>query len=96
MNAALHWALLDNEGNLVALARSEHFVQLPDVCNVVRNALGLKSTAFLTDHRNYGMSEWNTWLAFGIPAIDISMSLKKDQTMPGDVFWTWDEIDPEA
>ncbi len=94
-NAALHWALVDNEGTLVALVRSEHFVQLPDICNVVRNAQDLKSTAFLTDHNSFSMPEWNTWFAFGIPAIEIYLALAEDQAMPGDVFWTWEEIDPE-
>ena len=94
MNAALHWALVDQDGNLVALVRSECFVPIPDVCNVVRNEHDLKPTAFLTDHSDFNMTEWNTWLAFGIPAIEIYLSLEGDQTMPGEVFWTWEEIEP--
>lgn len=96
MNAALHWALVDQDENLVALARSEYFVPIPDVYSVVRNEHGLKPTEFLTDHRTFNMSEWNTWLAFGIPAIEIYLALGEDQTMPADVFWTWKDIDPEA
>jgi len=94
MNAALHWALIDNEQTLVALVRSEHFVPLPDVCCVTRQALGLFSLLFLTDKREFSIPEWYTWLAFDLcPAIQIIMTNEKP-TMPSDIKWGWTKIDP--
>ncbi len=95
MNAALHWALVDNEGNLVALVRSEHFVPLPDTCGITRQALNLKPFCFLTDKREFNMAEWYTWLAFGIPAIQIVLE-SANPTAPLEVVWGWQGIDPEA
>ena len=98
MNAALHWALVDNEGTLVALVRSEHFVPTPDICWITRKALNLSPISFLTDKREFSIPEWYTWLAFDIPAIQIIMSGLEDgkPNVPSDIKWTWTEIDPEA
>lgn len=95
MNAGLHWAMLDREGTLVALVRSEHFVPLPDICSVTRKAMNLSPTAFLTDKTDFGMTEWYTWLAFGIPAIQIIME-DENPKVPSDITWGRTEIDPEA
>lgn len=94
-NAGLHWALIDNDGSLVALVRSEHFVPLPDICMVTRKALRLTPVTFLTDKSEFGMAEWYTWLAFDIPAIQIIME-DENPKVPSDITWGWTEIDPEA
>jgi hypothetical protein len=96
MNAGLHWALVDNEETLIALVRSGHFVPLPDVCYITRQALQLASLRFLTDKREFSMSEWYTWLAFDLcPAIQIIMTNAKP-TVPSDIKWGWTKIDPTA
>ncbi len=94
-NAGLHWALVDSEQTLVALVRSDHFVPLPEVCSITCQALGLFSLSFLTDKREFSMPEWYTWLAFGVPAIQITMTGTKEKpTVPSDVKWGWTKIDP--
>jgi hypothetical protein len=89
--------MIDNEDTLIALVRSEHFVPLPDVCCVTRRALSLVPFSFLTDKKEFSMSEWYTWLAFGVPAIQITMTGTKEKpTVPSDVKWDWTKIDPTA
>lgn len=90
MNAALRWAIVDHEGTLVALAESEHFVQRPTVCKLVREALDLSPIFFLTEKTEFSMPEWETWFAFGVPTINMKVHRRGIDPLT----WSWERIEP--
>jgi hypothetical protein len=93
MNAALHWAMVDNEETLIALVRSEHFIQQHVVCNAIREALDLGPIFFLTDKSEFSIPEWETWFAFGVPALEIVL-VNRGSIVSSEPAWTWERIEP--
>ncbi len=93
MNAALHWAMVDNEGTLMALVRSEHFIQQHVVCDTVREALDLSPIFYLIDKRQFSIPEWETWFAFGVPAFEIVL-VNRGSTVSSEPVWAWQDIKP--